>query len=164
MTILAIDAGTTGVTALLVSRDARVVAKGYSEFPQHFPADGWVEHDPNEIWAATLNSVKQVLESSAIAEHGAPTAVGITDQRETIVLWDRETLGSARMAIVWQDRRTAGFCDQLKADGHEDRVRELTGLRFDPYFSATKLSRMSGLASNPDVPQSGRSIRISSLA
>jgi glycerol kinase len=140
MTILAIDAGTTGVTALLVSRDARVVAKGYSEFPQHFPADGWVEHDPNEIWAATLASVEQVLNSPAIAEHGAPTAVGITDQRETIVLWDRETLGSARMAIVWQDRRTAGFCDQLKADGQEDRVRELTGLRLDPYFSATKLS------------------------
>ncbi len=140
MTILAIDAGTTGVTALLVSHDARVVARGYTEFPQHFPADGWVEHDPNEIWAATLSSLDQVLQSPAIAEHGAPTAVGITDQRETIVLWDRETLGSARMAIVWQDRRTAGFCDQLKADGHEDRVSELTGLRLDPYFSATKLS------------------------
>jgi glycerol kinase len=143
MTILAIDAGTTGVTALLVSKDARVVARGYSEFPQHFPADGWVEHDPNEIWAATLASVEAVLTSDAITEHGAPTAVGITDQRETIVLWDRETLGSARMAIVWQDRRTAGLCDQLKADGHEARVRELTGLRLDPYFSATKLTWIS---------------------
>lgn len=140
MTILAIDAGTTGVTALLVSHEAKVVARGYTEFPQHFPADGWVEHDPNEIWAATLSSLDQVLKSPAINEHGAPTAVGITDQRETIVLWDRETLGSARMAIVWQDRRTAGFCDQLKADGHEARVAELTGLRLDPYFSATKLS------------------------
>lgn len=140
MTILAIDAGTTGVTALLVSKDARVVARGYSEFPQHFPADGWVEHDPNEIWTATLSSLEQVLKSDAITEHGAPTAVGITDQRETIVLWDRETLGAARMAIVWQDRRTAGYCDQLKADGHEARVTELTGLRLDPYFSATKLA------------------------
>lgn len=140
MTILAIDAGTTGVTALLVSADARVVARGYSEFAQHFPADGWVEHDPNEIWAATLVALDQVLQSAAVAEHGAPTAVGITNQRETVVLWDRETLGSARMAIVWQDRRTAGYCDQLKADGHEARVSELTGLRLDPYFSGSKLA------------------------
>lgn len=140
MTILAIDAGTTGVTALLVSKDARVVARGYSEFEQHFPADGWVEHDPNEIWAATIAALEQVRDSDAISEHGAPSAVGITNQRETIVLWDRETLGSARMAIVWQDRRTAGLCDQLKADGHEKRVTELTGLRLDPYFSGTKLS------------------------
>ncbi|MGB2969617.1 MAG: FGGY family carbohydrate kinase, partial [Candidatus Nanopelagicales bacterium] len=135
MTILAIDAGTTGVTALLVSADARVVARGYSEFPQHFPADGWVEHDPNEIWTATLSALDEVLKSEAVTEHGAPTAVGITNQRETVVLWDRETLGAARMAIVWQDRRTAGYCDQLKADGHEARVSELTGLRLDPYFS-----------------------------
>lgn len=148
MTILAIDAGTTGVTALLVSKDARVVCRGYTEFPQHFPADGWVEHDPNEIWAATLSSVEQVLASDAIKEHGAPTAVGITDQRETVVLWDRETLGSARMAIVWQDRRTAGLCDQLKADGHEARVSQLTGLRLDPYFSATKLSWIAKQESN----------------
>lgn len=140
MTILAIDAGTTGVTALLVSTDARVVARANTEFPQHFPADGWVEHDPAEIWAATISSVEKVLASDAIAQHGAPTAVGITDQRETVVLWDRETLGSPRLAIVWQDRRTAGYCDQLKADGHEPRVSELTGLRLDPYFSATKLA------------------------
>ncbi|MBP7972688.1 MAG: glycerol kinase GlpK [Candidatus Nanopelagicales bacterium] len=140
MTILAIDAGTTGVTALLVSADARVVARGYSEFPQHFPADGWVEHDPNEIWTATLSALDEVLKSEAVTEHGAPTAVGITNQRETVVLWDRETLGAARMAIVWQDRRTAGYCDQLKADGHEARVSELTGLRLDPYFSGSKLA------------------------
>lgn len=86
MTILAIDAGTTGVTALLVSKDARVVARGYSEFEQHFPADGWVEHDPNEIWAATIAALEQVRDSDAISEHGAPSAVGITNQRETIVL------------------------------------------------------------------------------
>ncbi|MEI6620586.1 MAG: glycerol kinase GlpK [Actinomycetes bacterium] len=140
MTILAIDAGTTGVTALLVSKDARVVAKANTEFPQHFPADGWVEHEPEEIWAATLTSLQTVLASDAVQEHGAPTAVGITDQRETIVLWDRSTLASPRNAIVWQDRRTAGDCEQLKADGHEKRISKLTGLRLDPYFSGTKLS------------------------
>jgi glycerol kinase len=149
MTILAIDAGTTGVTALLVSQDARIVSRGYMEFPQRFPADGWVEHDPAEIWDATLNALQQVLASDAIAEHGAPTAVSITDQRETIVLWDRETLVSPRLAIVWQDRRTAGYCDQLKADGHEARVSELTGLRLDPYFSGTKLAWIS--KQEPDV-------------
>ncbi len=140
MTILAIDAGTTGVTALLVTADAQVVGRGYTEFPQHFPADGWVEHDPGEIWKATISSVEQLLASEAVAVHGKPTAVGITDQRETVVLWDRESLGSARMAIVWQDRRTAGYCEQLKADGHESRVAEITGLRLDPYFSGSKLA------------------------
>ncbi len=140
MTILAIDAGTTGMTALLVTEDAKVVARGYSEFPQHFPADGWVEHDPDEIWEATLTCTQQVLESDAIDEYGAPTCLGITNQRETIVLWDKETLAKARMAIVWQDRRTAGYCDQLKADGKEDLVREQTGLRLDPYFSGSKLA------------------------
>lgn len=140
MTILAIDAGTTGVTALLVTTDAQVVGRGYTEFPQHFPADGWVEHDPGEIWKATISSVEQLLASEAVAVHGQPTAVGITDQRETVVLWDRESLGSARMAIVWQDRRTAGYCEQLKADGHESRVADITGLRLDPYFSGSKLA------------------------
>lgn len=149
MTILAIDAGTTGVTALLVSKDARVVAKANTEFPQHFPADGWVEHEPAQIWAATLASLEKVLASDAAKEHGAPTAVGITDQRETIVFWDRATLASPRNAIVWQDRRTAGDCDQLKADGHEARVSELTGLRLDPYFSATKLAWVA--RQEPDV-------------
>jgi glycerol kinase len=139
MSVLAIDAGTTGVTALVVDTDARVLARGYSEFPQHFPGEGWVEHDPHEIWAATLTAVER-----ALAELGpggeAPTAIGITNQRETVVLWDRETLGSPRRAIVWQDRRTAGICDQLREDGREPRVAELTGLRLDPYFSATKLT------------------------
>lgn len=139
MTILAIDAGTTGVTALLVSADAKVIARGYTEFPQHFPRSGWVEHDPEQIWEATLNSVSQVLASEAAAVQGTPTALGITDQRETIVLWDRQTLVSPRRAIVWQDRRTSYICDTYRAEGHGDRVTELTGLRLDPYFSATKL-------------------------
>jgi glycerol kinase len=139
MSVLAIDAGTTGVTALVVTADATVVAKGYAELPQHFPSEGWVEHDPHEIWAATLSAVRAALE--ALGPDGdRPTALGITNQRETVVLWDRETLGSPRRAIVWQDRRTAGLCDQLRADGREPRIASLTGLRLDPYFSATKLA------------------------
>jgi glycerol kinase len=139
-TVLAVDAGTTGVTALLVTEDGRVAARGYREFPQHFPNDGWVEHVPDEIWAATLEAVGTALTAGAAAGVAPPSCVGVTNQRETIVLWDRETLGAPRRAIVWQDRRTAGICDQLRSDGHEPRVSELTGLRLDPYFSATKLS------------------------
>jgi glycerol kinase len=139
VSVLALDAGTTGVTALVVSARAEILARGYSEFPQHFPDDGWVEHDPNEIWAAALTAVQAALDALG-PDADRPTALGVTNQRETIVLWDRETLGAPRRAIVWQDRRTAGICDQLRADGHEQRVAELTGLRLDPYFSATKLA------------------------
>lgn len=137
MSVLAIDAGTTGVTALLVSPEGSIVARGYQEFAQHFPHPGWVEHEPEEIWVATLSACRQ-----ALARHGAGAvaAIGITNQRETVALWDRETLRSPRRAIVWQDRRTAGICDELMTAGHEPRVRELTGLRLDPYFSATKLT------------------------
>lgn len=135
MTILAIDVGTTGVTALLISTDATIVAKGYREFPQYFPQEGWVEHDPGEIWAATLEACTE-----ALADDEVPTAIGITNQRETLCLWDRETLGSPMKAIVWQDRRTAGICAQLRADGHESMVAERTGLRLDPYFTGTKIT------------------------
>ncbi len=138
MSILALDAGTTGVTALLVDAELTVIARGYREFPQYFPADGWVEHDPGEIWAATLAATEQLLsDPAAIAD--PPTAVGITNQRETLCFWDRETMGAPRRAIVWQDRRTAGICAALRDAGHEPRVAELTGLRLDPYFSGTKL-------------------------
>jgi glycerol kinase len=136
MSILAIDAGTTGVTALVVDEAGSVVAKGYQEFAQHFPQAGWVEHAPEEIWQATLEAVRAVL---GRVDASQLRGVGITNQRETVVLWDRETLGSPRRAIVWQDRRTADICDRLRADGHEERVAELTGLRLDPYFSGTKL-------------------------
>ena len=142
MSILAIDAGTTGVTALVVSTEATVLARGYAEFPQHFPNEGWVEHEPNEIWAATLAATRDALDTLG-ADGDQPTAIGITNQRETVVLWDRETLGAPRRAIVWQDRRTAGLCDQARADGREPRIAELTGLRLDPYFSATKLTWIS---------------------
>jgi glycerol kinase len=141
MSILAIDAGTTGVTALVVDADAQVVARGYAEFAQHFPSEGWVEHVPADIWSATLTAVRSALgQLGQLGLDDAPTAVGITNQRETVVLWDRETLGSPRNAIVWQDRRTAGLCDQLRADGHEAQVSAITGLRLDPYFTATKLT------------------------
>jgi glycerol kinase len=138
MSILALDAGTTGVTALLVSADLGVIARGYSEFPQHFPAAGWVEHDPGEIWAATLQATRTLLDTPE-ARADPPTAVGITNQRETICFWDRETMGAPRRAIVWQDRRTAGICASLREAGHEPLVERATGLRLDPYFSATKL-------------------------
>ncbi|WP_203338149.1 glycerol kinase GlpK [Nocardioides limicola] len=140
-TVLAIDAGTTGVTAMVVAGDGNIVARGYQEFAQHFPQPGWVEHAPEEIWQATLEATKAAL-AALRRDHrrsADPVAVGITNQRETIVLWDRETLASPRRAIVWQDRRTAQICEELRAQGHGDRVTELTGLRLDPYFSGTKL-------------------------
>ena len=137
MCVLAIDAGTPGVTALVVTPDGRIAARGYQEFAQHFPRPGWVEHAPEEIWQATLEATRAVLEGYDAA---ALRAVGITNQRETVLLWDRETLGSPRRAIVWQDRRTAAICERLRDGGHEERVSELTGLRLDPYFSGTKLT------------------------
>ena len=136
MTVLAIDAGTTGVTAVVVTEDGGIAAKGYEEFRQHFPKPGWVEHAPEEIWQATLAAAREAISQVDASEL---KAVGITNQRETILLWDRETLGSPRRAIVWQDRRTAEICTRLKDAGHEERVAELTGLRLDPYFSGTKL-------------------------
>ena len=136
MSVLAIDAGTTGVTAVVVSAEGEIVAKGYQEFAQHFPQPGWVEHAPEEIWQATLEATRLALAQVDVA---ALKGIGITNQRETVLLWDRETLGSPRRAIVWQDRRTADICVELRDAGHEERVSELTGLRLDPYFSGTKL-------------------------
>ncbi len=137
MSILAIDAGTTGVTALVVTPDGSVAARGYQEFAQHFPQGGWVEHTPEEIWQATLAATREVLGRYDAAQL---RGIGITNQRETVVLWDRETLGSPRRAIVWQDRRTADLCTRMREEGHEPRLTELTGLRLDPYFSGTKLA------------------------
>ena len=136
MSVLAIDAGTTGVTAVVVSPQGDIVAKGYQEFAQHFPQPGWVEHAPEEIWQATLEAARAALAQVDVTEL---RGIGITNQRETVLLWDRETLGSPRRAIVWQDRRTADICVALRDAGHEPRVSELTGLRLDPYFSGTKL-------------------------
>jgi glycerol kinase len=129
MAILAIDAGTTGITCVIVAHDGSVIAQGYQEFEQHFPQPGWVEHIPEQIWAATVSAVKQTLANTT----EQPTAIGITNQRETLVLWDKTTLQSARPAIVWQDRRSV----ELNIDG--DRVKQLTGLPLDPYFTSSKL-------------------------
>jgi len=135
--ILAIDAGTTGVTALVVTPDGEIAARGYEEFPQHFPRPGWVEHVPEEIWQATLEACRSALRGFDGGREGL-VAVGITNQRETAVVWDRETLGSPRRAIVWQDRRTTSICSEMAE--HEARISELTGLRLDPYFTGTKLA------------------------
>jgi glycerol kinase len=132
--VLAIDAGTTGVTALVVDETGGVVARGYREFAQHFPEPGWVEHDPDQIWHAVLAACRAALAASP----EPPVAVGVTDQRETAVLWDRASLRAPRNAVVWQDRRSAAICDRLR--DHEPRVTELTGLRLDPYFTGTKLT------------------------
>ncbi|HEU0130175.1 MAG TPA: glycerol kinase GlpK [Mycobacteriales bacterium] len=132
--VLAIDAGTTGVTALVVGEAGDVLARGYREFPQHFPRPGWVEHEPDEIWHAVLAACRTALATAPVP----PVAVGVTDQRETAVLWDRATLRAPRRAVVWQDRRSTEVCARLAP--HEARVRELTGLRLDPYFTGTKLT------------------------
>jgi glycerol kinase len=139
MSVLAIDAGTTGVTALLVAADGTVAARGYQEFRQYYPRPGWVEHLPEDIWQATLTACRQALGQPG-PDQLVVTALGITNQRETAVLWDRATLAAPRRAIVWQDRRTARLCDELREAGHEERVSELTGLRLDPYFTGTKLT------------------------
>ena len=137
MAVLALDVGTTGVTTLVVSAAGAVLGRGYQEFAQHFPRPGEVEHEPEEIWQAVLASSRAAL---AAAPGEAVTCLGVTDQRETAVLWDRASLAAPRRAIVWQDRRTAPICDRLREAGHEPRVAELTGLRLDPYFTATKLT------------------------
>lgn len=136
--ILSIDQGTTGSTVLIFDRDANIKGRAYSEFTQHFPKPGWVEHDPEEIWTVTLGVIESALGASGIGA-GALSAIGITNQRETTVLWDRATGHAVARAIVWQDRRTAAFCDELKAKGLEDLVRHKTGLVIDPYFSGTKV-------------------------
>ncbi|MCH7788238.1 MAG: glycerol kinase GlpK [Acidobacteria bacterium] len=133
--IVAIDAGTTGVRAVAVREDGRVGPYSYREFTQHFPRPGWVEHDPNEIWEATLVVLGELIELL-----DAPVAaIGITNQRETVVVWDSETGEPLHRAIVWQDRRTAERCKQLESNGHLELIRDRTGLVLDPYFSASKL-------------------------
>jgi glycerol kinase len=136
MAILAIDQGTTGTTCLVLDEAARVVGQAYSEFRQHYPRAGWVEHDPAEIWAVSLAAARDALRSAGIE---APAGIGITNQRETVVLWDRDSGEPVHPAIVWQDRRTAARCRELRDAGREAWVRRRTGLVLDPYFSATKL-------------------------
>ncbi len=137
--VLSLDEGTTGATSVAVGMDGIVRGKGYAEITQHFPQPGWVEHDAEEIWAAVQQSARQAL-AAAGAEPPDVMAIGITNQRETLVVWDRRTLKPLARAIVWQDRRTAAECVRLREAGHEERVREVTGLVIDPYFTATKLA------------------------
>jgi glycerol kinase len=137
--VLAIDQGTTGTTCLVIDRDGRITGRAYREFTQHFPRPGWVEHDASEIWEVTRGLVREAVEQGT-REGTRVESIGITNQRETVVVWDRDTLEPVHRALVWQDRRTAGICRELREGGHEDRVRRLTGLLFDPYFSGTKLT------------------------
>jgi glycerol kinase len=156
MSVLAIDAGTTGVTALIISADGTIAGRGYEEFRQYFPQPGWVEHLPEGIWQATLAACAQAMASAGDGGPGQQaagrdpvTGIGITNQRETAVVWDAATLAAPRRAIVWQDRRTAAICERLRQQGHEARVTELTGLRLDPYFTATKLTWLA--ETEPDI-------------
>jgi len=136
--ILAIDQGTTSSRALLFDKEGAPVSVGQQEFQQHFPADGWVEHDANEIWQTTL-SCCHVAMSKAGAEANDIICIGITNQRETTIVWDRKTGKPIGNAIVWQDRRTSDYCDSLREIGHSEVIQNKTGLLLDPYFSATKL-------------------------
>jgi glycerol kinase len=151
--VLSIDAGTTGVRTFAIDPDGRIVRRAYREFPQHFPRPGWVEHDPEEIWDATSATLHEV--TTALTDDGVDVAaIGITNQRETVVVWDRATGRVPHPAIVWQDRRTAARCDELRAAGVEPMVRARTGLVLDPYFSATKLEWLftdGGLTAGPDL-------------
>lgn len=136
--ILAIDQGTTGTTVLIVNRQGRVVANAYTELPQHYPQPGWVEHDPREILHVTYQTIAKTLRAARILPHRI-AAIGITNQRETTILWDRRTGKPLANAIVWQCRRTASICDRLRTKGFEPRLRRTTGLVLDAYFSATKI-------------------------
>ncbi|HEY8418453.1 MAG TPA: glycerol kinase GlpK [Limnochordales bacterium] len=137
--VLALDQGTTSSRAILFDEQGRAVAIAQQPFRQHYPRPGWVEHDPEEIWATQLGTARGVLAQAGVAPEDV-AAIGISNQRETTVLWERATGRPVAPAIVWQDRRTAGMCDALKGQGAEALVREKTGLVLDPYFSATKIA------------------------
>jgi len=136
--LLAIDQGTTSSRAILFRRDMTVAAQAQQEFPQHFPHSGWVEHEAEDLWSSTLATCRQAMEQAG-ATASDIAAIGITNQRETAVVWDRSTGTAIHRAIVWQDRRTAERCAKLREEGHEPLVTERTGLILDPYFSGTKL-------------------------
>jgi glycerol kinase len=147
--ILAIDQGTTGTTCLVFDEDAKLAGRAYREFEQHFPRPGWVEHDAGEIWEVSQAVAGEALDAAGVRP-GQLRAVGITNQRETVAVWDPDTGEPLHRALVWQDRRTAARCDELRAGGHEPLVRQRAGLVLDPYFSGTKiewlLRNVDGLA------------------
>jgi glycerol kinase len=137
--ILALDQGTTSSRAILFNPAGEMLGIAQREFTQHYPQAGWVEHDPEEIWSSQIDVAREVIENCSVSVDDI-AAIGITNQRETTVLWDRHTGEPVHHAIVWQDRRTAEFCDSLRRDGHEELVRDKTGLLIDSYFCATKLN------------------------
>ena len=137
--VLAIDQGTTSSRAIVFRGDISIAAVAQAEFPQHFPASGWVEHEPEDIWSSTIATCREALAKANLTAKDI-AAIGITNQRETVVVWDRATGRAVHRAIVWQDRRTADICAQLKAEGHEPLISQKTGLIIDPYFSGTKVA------------------------
>jgi glycerol kinase len=137
--VLAIDQGTTSSRAMVFRSDISIAASAQAEFPQHFPASGWVEHEPEDIWASTIATCREALKKAGLAAKDI-AAIGITNQRETTVVWDRATGNAVHRAIVWQDRRTADICARLKSEGHEPKISARTGLIIDPYFSGTKVA------------------------
>jgi glycerol kinase len=147
--ILAIDQGTTGTTCLVFDGEGRIAGRAYSEFEQHFPRPGWVEHDATEIWEVTRSVAAAAIAAAGIG--GADLrGIGIANQRETVVAWDPASGEPLHRALVWQDRRTAERCDELRAAGHEALVRERTGLTIDPYFSGTKIEWLLANAENAE--------------
>jgi glycerol kinase len=141
--ILAIDQGTTGTTCLVFDAEGRVAGRAYAEFEQYFPRPGWVEHDAAEIWAVTRRVAGEAIADAGIQGDDLD-GIGIANQRETVVVWDPATGEPLHRALVWQDRRTAARCDELREEGHEQLVRERTGLVLDPYFSGTKIEWLLG--------------------
>src|SRR6201990_2054444 len=137
--VLAIDQGTTSSRAIVFRADISIAAVAQAEFPQHFPASGWVEHEPEDIWTSTIATCREALKKAGLAAKDI-AAIGITNQRENTVVWDRATGQAIHRAIVWQDRRTADVCATLKGDGHEPTITATTGLIIDPYFSGTKVA------------------------
>ena len=136
--ILALDQGTTSSRAMIFDQDGAVRSRAQQEFNQHYPRPGWVEHDPEEIWSSQLHVAGEAMRTAGLGA-GDLAGIGITNQRETTLVWNRRTGKPVGPAIVWQDRRTAGLCDRLKSDGLAAVFRKKTGLVIDPYFAGTKL-------------------------
>src|SRR3954454_926490 len=137
--VLAIDQGTTSSRAILFRKDMTIAAQAQKEFPQHFPASGWVEHEPEDLWASVVETCRAAMDRAGARASDIAT-IGITNQRETTLVWDRKTGRPIHRAIVWQDRRTAEICNAMKAAGQEETVAAQTGLLLDPYFSGTKVA------------------------
>ncbi|MEM7637167.1 MAG: FGGY family carbohydrate kinase, partial [Pseudomonadota bacterium] len=152
--VLAIDQGTTSSRAIIFDQGQNIVAVGQQEFAQHFPKSGWVEHDAEDIWSSVVATCREAIRKAGVAPSDI-AAIGITNQRETTLMWDRETGKCVHRAIVWQDRRTSEFCAKLKQAGHEKSFSAKTGLLLDPYFSGTKaawlLDNVKGLRAKAEA-------------